>query len=124
MDQQQREENNSDDYLQLLDAGEHMYGMFVADDEDLYAYLSDEFQSSSSSSSSPEDIEDTISRSVVNVNINNNVVGINNIDIDLQQHNNNVKGNIDCNSTSMDTSVSTGRTTPTHDADDHDVMIE
>lgn len=32
--------NNSDnEYLQILDAGEHMYTMFVPEDEDLYAYL-------------------------------------------------------------------------------------
>jgi len=79
------EDANVYDYLQVLDAGEHMYGMFVADDDDLYAYLSndnfrgenddcnnsDEPSSSSTLSASSslminsiEDIEDVITRSI------------------------------------------------------------
>lgn len=78
---EQIEKNDDDDYLQVLDAGEHMYGMFVTDDEDLYAYLNSNSNSveelslspsqlplSSSSSwmiPSTEDIEDIIHMSVV-----------------------------------------------------------
>jgi len=47
--------DEEDDYLQVLDAGEHMYGMFVAEDEDLYAYLDEEDHNT---------IEDVISRSL------------------------------------------------------------
>lgn len=63
---------DDNDYLQVLDAGEHMYGIFVDENEDLYAYLSTEDASSSSSSFASswmipptEDIEDIISRSIV-----------------------------------------------------------
>ena len=62
---EQIEKNDDDDYLQVLDAGEHMYGMFVTDDEDLYAYLSGEEPSSSWIIPSTEDIEDIIHMSVV-----------------------------------------------------------
>ncbi len=54
-------ENTEDDYLQVLDAGEHMYGMFVENDHDLFAYLIDE----QGVGNSNEDIEDIISRSLV-----------------------------------------------------------
>jgi len=60
-------ENDDEDYLQVLDAGEHMFGMLVSSsDEDLYAYLNntEEPLSLSWNLSSTEDIEDVISRSI------------------------------------------------------------
>ena len=57
--------NEEDDYLQVLDAGEHMYDIFIADDEDLYAYLNNNCEDTSSSWVDTEDMEDVISRSLV-----------------------------------------------------------
>ena len=54
-------ENTEDDYLQILDAGEQMYDMFVANDQDLFAFLIDD----EGVENSNEDIEDIISRSLV-----------------------------------------------------------
>ena len=60
------EKNNEEDedYLQVLDAGEHMFGMFVSNDDDLNAYLNADESLSSWSISPSEDIEDVISRSI------------------------------------------------------------
>lgn len=54
-------ETTDDDYLQVLDAGEHMYGMLMENDQDLFAYLIDD----QGVGNSNEDIEDVISRSLV-----------------------------------------------------------
>mmetsp|Transcript_9485 Transcript_9485/g.23279 ORF Transcript_9485/g.23279 Transcript_9485/m.23279 type:complete len:148 (-) Transcript_9485:594-1037(-) len=61
------EKNNDfdDDYLQVLDAGEHMFGMFVSNDDDLHAYLNVEDPLSSWNIPPIDDIEDVISRSIV-----------------------------------------------------------
>ena len=65
--------NDEDEYLQILDAGEHMFDMFVADDEDLYAYLnnSNNCEEPSSSWMNTEDIEDVISRSLIPSSLDN-----------------------------------------------------
>jgi len=60
------ETNDDDDYLQVLDAGEHVYGMFVSEDEHIYDYLdSEETSPSWMEFPSGEDIEDIISKSIV-----------------------------------------------------------
>lgn len=56
-----QKENTEDDYLQILDAGEEMYGMFVENDQDIFEYLIYDQDVENSN----EDIEDIISRSLV-----------------------------------------------------------
>jgi len=103
-----------DDYFEVLDAGEHMYGMFVADDEDLYAYLSSDDEPSLT-----EDIEDFLSTGIVP-------------GIDLQPcvqaccsaEARGSKSDHDNSSNNSD-SPNTGRLTPTQNVnDDHDAMRE
>lgn len=58
--------DEDDEYLQVLDAGEHVYSMFVSEDEDIYRYIGIEVPSPSwTVFPNSEDIEDIISRSIV-----------------------------------------------------------
>jgi len=132
----QTEKSDADDYLQVLDAGEHMFGMFVASDEDLYAYLdTPEEPLWNSISSTTEDIEDVISRSIGPGNVNG---------LDAMHHEHctvvegcccasfadmHIRAKIGiaevsgCQDDSDNESTNTGRLTPTRNEDD-DAMTE
>jgi hypothetical protein len=145
---EQIEQNDDDDYLQVLDAGEHMYGMFVTDDEDLYAYLNSNSGEELSLPLSPlssswmipstEDIEDIIHMSVVQ---NKQECGVEDDDCccaasfaDMHirgkvsaSAGGELSGSFDCNIETDGTN--TGRLTPTRNGDDiddhdHDAMHE
>ena len=110
------------DYLQVLDAGEHMYGMFVGENEDLYAYL----RSSNDEQQDYEydcnyNIDEILSRSVDSLFLGS----AGGVDVTNETRCNDED---DCNSSDDERSATTGRVTPTKAIEeghhDDDVMIE
>jgi hypothetical protein len=113
-------ENN--DYLQILDAGEHMYKMFVAEDEDLYAYLRNNDECFFEDAISHEDLQmiDGLDRCCDNYYCDASA----RIYTD-QAHNKNFKNTENSNNCTSDDerSATAGRMSPTQTEEHHDDAI-
>lgn len=128
----QMETDEDDDYLQVLDAGEHVFGMFVSEDEDIYEYLgSDVPPQSWMAFPSGEDIEEIISRSIVPSPDMSQKQCVEDCCCDsftdmTIRDNDGAKGKDLSRDNSGNESPSNGRLTPTRNVDheDHDAMSE
>mmetsp|Transcript_26988 Transcript_26988/g.74196 ORF Transcript_26988/g.74196 Transcript_26988/m.74196 type:complete len:135 (+) Transcript_26988:129-533(+) len=118
------ERDSDDDYLQLLDAGEHMYGMFVGENYDLYAYLRSNDEQDCEYyheyyNDSSESIEDVLSRSVGGLFLCGGDV--------FEQGTSTNEKNCDDSNSEDERSATAGRVTPTKDMEQghhDDAMIE